>query len=342
MADQTATAYGNGTRIQDLAHNASDQASLALQRVMQETERLRAENEEMRQLADVKIGSNGFDGANMAALWRIAGIFSKANILPKHFNGNRENCFIILGLAQRLRIDPFALMQKAYMVHGKVGLEAQAVIAIANRSGRLKGGIKFELSGQGDSRQCRAYAILDDGGMVEEIMSVQIAKQMGWWGKPDSLWPKMPDLMLRYRAASWLCRLHLPDIMLGVEFADELRDRGPEDDSTVGVAASKVRGIVDQVPAVTQPQPQPAPVNVVAPKPVAESLPATNRTATEIIQADILPMLSEFLGGDSSGIAKTVKDVFGCQYTHLERQPAAALEAKIPTLKAYLEALPEA
>jgi hypothetical protein len=100
---------------------------------------------------------------------------------------------------------------------------------------------------------------------------------------------------------------------------------------------------LEQMPA------QPATANekisqVTKPSPTtpAESIPATSRTATEIIQADIGPMLNEFLGGDNASIAKTVKDVFGCQYAQLERQPAAALESKIATLKAYLEALPEA
>lgn len=336
MAAMTETT--NGGRLPEVLTQAGDNSSVALQRAIQETERLRAENEEMRQLADVKIGQNGFDGANMAALWRIAGIFSKSNILPKHFNGSRENCFIILGLAQRLLVDPFALMQKAYMVHGKIGLEAQAVIAIANRSGRLKGSIKFELTGQGDSRQCRAYATLDDGSVVEEVMSVQIAKSMGWWNKSDSLWPKMTDLMLRYRSASWLCRVYLPDIMLGIEFSDELRDRGPEDlDASTAVAAVDA---VKRVAAKPEPTPAPAP-RAETKTEQAEPAKAAADDNTAVL-AEIRNFLDEYLGGDRAGIAKTVKDVFGCQLTQLERKSSAELEERLPALKAYLEALPAA
>lgn len=335
----------NGGRLQEvLTQHTSSESSLALQRAIQETERLRAENEEMRQLADVKIGSHGFDGANMAALWRIAGIFSKANILPKHFNGSRENCFIILGLAQRLRVDPFALMQKAYMVHGKIGLEAQAVIAIANRSGRLRGSIKFELTGQGDSRQCRAYATLDDGSVVEEVMSVQIAKSMGWWSKPDSMWPKMTDLMLRYRSASWLCRVYLPDIMLGIDFSDELRDRGLEEsDGSTAVAA------VDAVKRVAaKPKPTPAPeADAGAVRQESSSLAESKQEDQAAVSgaallAEINDLLIEYLDGDRAGISAAVRAVYSCQLTQLDRKSSAELSAKLPALREYLESLPDA
>lgn len=336
-----ASAVENGGRVQEALTHAGEVTSVALQRAIQETERLRAENEEMRQLADVKIGQNGFDGANMAALWRIAGIFSKANILPKHFNGSRENCFIILGLAQRLRVDPFALMQKAYMVHGKIGLEAQAVIAIANRSGRLKGSIRFELTGQGDSRQCRAYATLDDGSVVEEVMSVQIAKSMGWWSKADSLWPKMTDLMLRYRSASWLCRVYLPDIMLGIEFSDELRDRGPEiaSESVMSRAADAIKEIAPKVasPVTSASPPATAAAN---PEPKEQREPASGDAKAYL--AEINDLLLEYLGNDQKGVAAAIQSVFGCRVSQLERKPAVELSDKLPALKDYLDALPDA
>lgn len=58
--------------------------------------------------------------------------------------------------------------------------------------------------------------------------------------------------------------------------------------------------------------------------------------------AEINDLLVEYLGGDRAGIAAAVKSVFGCQLAQLARKPAAELSAKLPVLRAYLDALPDA
>ena len=165
-----------------------------------------------------------------------------------------------------------------------------------------------------------------------------------------SRWQADPAGMIVKCAEADALRSAFPTMVGGMYIDEELAKVVPVRDESlpqIQTTEAKVKAISGEAASgivpVTIPSEVAESIKANQSRPSPEFIPAaTNRTATEIIQADIVPMLTEFLGGDSSGIAKTVKDVFGCQYTHLERQPAVVLEAKIPTLKAYLEALPEA
>ena len=53
---------------------------------------------------------------------------------------------------------------------------------------------------------------------------MQMAKAEGWLDKSGSKWKTMPQQMLQYRAASFFARVFCPDILMGVQTADEIRD----------------------------------------------------------------------------------------------------------------------
>jgi hypothetical protein len=51
-----------------------------------------------------------------------------------------------------------------------------------------------------------------------------MAKAEGWSTKNGSKWKTMPDLMLRYRSATFLIRCTAPEIGLGLQTAEEIHD----------------------------------------------------------------------------------------------------------------------
>jgi len=55
-------------------------------------------------------------------------------------------------------------------------------------------------------------------------VTMQMAKDEGWISKSGSKWKTMPDLMIRYRAASFWGRLYVPDIMMGMHTVEEVED----------------------------------------------------------------------------------------------------------------------
>lgn len=161
-------------------------------------------------------------------LWRLAKIFSDSTMVPSHFQKHHEDCFIACQMALRLRVDPFMLMQSTYVVHGRPGMEAKLVIALANARGCFKGPIQYDMSGEGESRSCTAFAIhKSDGSRCEMTVSMATARAEGWASKAGSKWKTIPDLMLRYRSASWLVRTYCPEVMVGLMTRDELEDIGP-------------------------------------------------------------------------------------------------------------------
>lgn len=95
-------------------------------------------------------------------------------------------------------------------------------------------------------RQCTAYATRHTGELCEAVVSMEMAKAEGWLGKAGSKWITMPEQMLRYRSAMFLARLYCPEVVLGLQAADELEDTTP-------VPASEVQvQVVDTAPVSTR------------------------------------------------------------------------------------------
>jgi len=157
---------------------------------------------------------------------RVAKMLAMSTMVPDHFRDNVGNCMIALNLADRFQADPFQVMQNIYIVHGKPGLESKLAIALINQSGKFSP-LQFKLSGQGDARQCTAYAKhLETEEVLEQTVSITMAKAEGWMSKPGSKWKTMPDLMLQYRSAMFFARIYCPEVLLGMQTKEELYDSG--------------------------------------------------------------------------------------------------------------------
>jgi len=54
-----------------------------------------------------------------------------------------------------------------------------------------------------------------------------MAVDEGWYNRKGSKWKTMPDLMLRYRSASFLGKLYAPECLMGMQTVEELHDISP-------------------------------------------------------------------------------------------------------------------
>lgn len=78
-------------------------------------------------------------------------------------------------------------------------------------------------------------------------MAMAVAE--GWSTKSGSKWKAMPELMLRYRAATLFARLYAPELTMGIRSTDEVIDVSP----VVAEPASRFeRAPVDAVEAESQ------------------------------------------------------------------------------------------
>lgn len=176
------------------------------------------------------------DSAKFEHGQRVASFLAQASLVPEHYQKNPSNCLIALNQATLLKVDVLLFMQKTYAIKGKIGIESQLAIGLANRAKVFKDVIQYDFSGKGDDYQCRAFAVTAATGVkCEEICSVADAKSMGWWDKRDrngknvSPWPKQTKKMLRYRSAINLIRAYCPEVLLGLDTAEELKDAPAEE-----------------------------------------------------------------------------------------------------------------
>jgi hypothetical protein len=145
--------------------------------------------------------------------------------VPDAFKGNIGNCVIALEMAHRMGANPMAVMQNLYIVHGRPGWSAQFIIACLNQCQKFSP-LRFRMSGEGENYQCIAWAKeLESGEILEgPPVSMLMAKKENWSTKNGSKWQTMPELMLRYRAATFFGRLYAPDLLMGMQTAEELGD----------------------------------------------------------------------------------------------------------------------
>jgi hypothetical protein len=170
-----------------------------------------------------------FDSARFNQAWRAATMFSNSKLVPADFRGSPESCFVAMHMAVRLNLDPMMVMQKTYIIHGRPGMEAQLIIALVNARGPFTGPIQWETSGTGDTREWIAFAThKGTGERCTAKVDWAMVKAEGWAGKSGSKWMTIPDLMGRYRSATFLARLYCPEVIMGLSTVEELRDMEPE------------------------------------------------------------------------------------------------------------------
>ena len=163
------------------------------------------------------------DTNRFAQVQRVAKLFAESDLVPEVFQGKTANCAVALQMAFRMRVDPMMLMQNMYIVHGKPGIEAKLAIALINSRGPFDGPIQWRVAGEGENRSWTAFAKhKKTGETCEATVSWAMVKAEGW--DKNSKWKSLPDLMGRYRSATFLGRLYCPEVLLGLPTDDELAD----------------------------------------------------------------------------------------------------------------------
>ena len=157
-----------------------------------------------------------------------AKMFAMSPLIPESLRGRDyetavANCLIALELASLMNEAPLVVMQNIHIVKGKAGFAAQYMIARANASGVFKGRIGWRIAGEKQNLSVTAFATLaDTGEEVSFTADMAMAQAEGWTS--NSKYKTMPEVMLRYRSATFLVRFYAPDVMLGYQTAEEVHD----------------------------------------------------------------------------------------------------------------------
>tara|TARA_R100000951_G_scaffold115824_1_gene125230 strand:- start:1368 stop:2147 length:780 start_codon:yes stop_codon:yes gene_type:complete len=154
---------------------------------------------------------------------RKAMVYAKSTLVPDHYKNNVSNVMIAMNMANRLNADILMVMQNLYIVHGKPAWSAQFMIACFNSSHQYSA-IKYRLNEL--KTECVAYCTeLKTGDLIESpTISLAMAKAEKWSTKNGSKWQNLSELMLRYRAATFLIRTTAPQITMGLQTRSEVED----------------------------------------------------------------------------------------------------------------------
>jgi hypothetical protein len=192
--------------------------------------------------------------ASFEAAQRMAKALVNSPLVPVAYQGddNLGSAVIALDIAQRINASPLMVMQNLHIINGRPSWGASFIIGALNSCG-LFSPLRFRVQDQGEqeveffewtgSRQqnnlqkiskkltirnktCIASCVEKVTGEILEgpEVSVAMAVAEGWYNRRDSKWPTMTDLMLRYRAAAFFGRLYAPDLLMGMQTAEEARD----------------------------------------------------------------------------------------------------------------------
>jgi hypothetical protein len=188
-------------------------------------------------LADAQPKAISAFGGNVADFetgQRMARALAESDIVPTQYKGKLSNCLVALEVAHRTGSSVLAVMQNLNIIHGKPSWSAQYIIAAVNASGRytplrftIEPKESLTVAGQKvQNLECHATATDKKTGEVLKgpPVSIETAVKEGWYQKAGSKWPAMPELMLQYRAATFFGRLYCPELLLGMQSEDEMRD----------------------------------------------------------------------------------------------------------------------
>lgn len=155
---------------------------------------------------------------------RVAKMFSGSDMVPDKYKNNIGNCVIALEMANRMGVNPLTVMQNLDVIKGQPCWSSKFLIASLNACGRFSP-IRYEDVKEDDGR-VRAWA--NDKETGERLngvwVSMKMAKAEGWVSKTGSKWQTMPELMMRYRAASFFTKQYAPEISMGFQSREEVED----------------------------------------------------------------------------------------------------------------------
>jgi hypothetical protein len=212
------------------------------------------------------------DGAAFEHLWRVAKAFSLSGMVPGHFQGKPESCMVALMYAQQLGEHPMVMFQEVTVINGRPGTSARFAISRANKSNLLQGPITWKSKGQGDALEVTASAVMKETGeVITATVTMKEAAADGWTRNPK--YRSIPEQMLRWRAATRLINLYMPEVLFGLGVREEAEVRPVtvrEEPATGG--GSVVAELNQQIAAAATvpPEPEAAPPEAVQAEIVTE------------------------------------------------------------------------
>ena len=170
----------------------------------------------MNELTEFKENSNTVysDVTTYNQYMKMAECLAHSEMIPQNYRNKPESVLVAIDVARQVQMSPLMVMQNLYIIQGKPSWSANYCASVIKTNFT---NVKVELQGEGLKRGCRIIATDKNGNLCEGTrVTIEMAKQEGWFSKTGSKWQTMPDQMLIYRAYSFFARAYCPDKLLGI------------------------------------------------------------------------------------------------------------------------------
>lgn len=206
-------------------------------------------------------GLSIFDKGHFENLCNISAHLGRSPLIPATLKGKTDeetaaNCLLVVEQSQRWGLSPFAVMQCASVVHGRLMWEGKLVAGVIE----AKLGIRLSYTYEGSGLK---KGVVVSGQFADEKEPRTITGTVEQWKTTGngSPWEKESahERMLAYRGAREWARRHCPSLMLGIVTDDEelpqreMRDVSPKAVTTEFSAALPA---IEAAPLPPDPPPQ--------------------------------------------------------------------------------------
>lgn len=164
------------------------------------------------------------DGATLNKAYKNASVIAQSGMIPQRFQNKPADVLIAMDMASRMGIGITAVMQNLYVVQGTPAWSGQFCVAAINNCGKFSPLTYVNISEGGGGVIAKATRYSDGEVCESTPITMELAKNEGWTAKNGSKWKTMPEQMMRYRAAAFFARTYCPEVLMGMQTADEVVD----------------------------------------------------------------------------------------------------------------------
>jgi len=146
-------------------------------------------------------------------------VLAQSNLVPQNFKGKKEDIFVAIEFGQMVGLNPMQALTNISVINGRPSIWGDAALALVKASGKMEY-IK-EYFKDDNTAVCETKRKDEPVAVVREF-SIKDAEQAGLLNK--STWKQYPKRMLQMRARAWALRDAYPDVLSGIQIAEEMQD----------------------------------------------------------------------------------------------------------------------
>jgi len=167
---------------------------------------------------------------NIKEAMEFAAMMAKSSIVPKDYQNNPGNILVAIQWGMELNLQPLQAMQNIAVINGRPSIWGDAMLAIVRGSGLLDS-ISENISDKGAT--CTVKRRGEEP--VTREFTLEDAAKANLQGKAGP-WTQYPKRMMQLRARAFALRDVFPDVLRGIQIAEEAQDMPPETEKNMGAA----------------------------------------------------------------------------------------------------------